>query len=126
MDKNGLTAHWYYSSGCNFACEFCYAFPRKIETKEIDEFKMIDSIKDAGFTFLVFTGEPLLRKKECLKVVRYACESGLKVGLDTNGILMDDSTLDFLKNTMFCWVFRSTRISRKFMTRWLGCPLTVA
>lgn len=90
-----LTAHWRYGDSCNANCGFCFGLPEEnIIERKIDEFKIIDKLVGAGFTHLCFTGgEPLLRKKELLPIIDYACTKGLKCLLDTNAAFLDDDVL---------------------------------
>ena len=80
---------------CNNRCRFCYAGcdgacgrldSPDIEAEKLE--KIIDIFKDeAQIPFFSFTGgEPLMRK-DLERLMRYACDKGLKINLVTNGTL---------------------------------------
>lgn len=95
------------SSNCDLQCRWCIGdelqdekhvlhLPNSIKGPLVDKIVRyiidvdidglgIDTVKFSGFI-----GEPLLYKKETLKAMRLLSEAGKKVGLFTNGVLMDD------------------------------------
>ena len=81
---------------CNFSCSFCIHTNRCKKYMSIDEFKhIINEIKGyTDYVYLHIMGEPLLHK-DVEKMIRYANDKGLMVGITTNGVLLDkhiDST----------------------------------
>jgi radical SAM protein with 4Fe4S-binding SPASM domain len=89
---------------CNIDCRYCYnkanAF---LERKEMSdaEFeavvrKIIQELDPCGVSFT--GGEPLLRKNLLIKCTSLLKENNIDVGMNTNGLLLDDQTIVDLKN----------------------------
>lgn len=80
---------------CNISCKHCYATSkygnRGREDLSLDNvFSIIDTLKGMGYTHVLFLGgEPLFRN-DILKIIEYTTNSGLKVMINTNGILLSD------------------------------------
>ena len=103
------------SSKCNLQCRWCIGdeiqeknrvmrLPDNINENNVDrlvdgiiKFRLndldIETVKFSGFI-----GEPLLNKSATLKAIRALIGEGLRVGLFTNGVLMDKSTWKTLVN----------------------------
>ena len=90
-------------SFCNLKCEHCigkeYRFKHRKYIAEAIMIKIMNEIiafnkgspnfKIQRIKFSGFYGEPLVNKKATLIGIRKAIEGGIKVGLFTNGVLMD-------------------------------------
>jgi len=77
---------------CNNDCSHCYnARPRDFPEYDTDQWKkVIDRLWQIGIPHLVFTGgEPTLRQ-DLPELVRYAQETGMVTGLNTNGRRLSD------------------------------------
>ena len=76
---------------CNLNCEFCICKDEKELTTE-DVKNKLDSCEDT----VIFTGgEPLLRD-DINELCKYAKERNLKVGINTNGILINRLNLELV------------------------------
>ena len=75
---------------CNLACSFCPKTNRKVEDMSYENFcKIIDQVVEyTSMIYLHVMGEPLLHQ-DVEKMIRYANEKGLMVGITTNGVLLD-------------------------------------
>lgn len=79
------------TSACNFECSFCPRTNKKVVNVNIDLVKQMVNegmFKNSFFVELQFEGEPLLypQLKEVAKIIK---DAGVKVGLSTNGFLID-------------------------------------
>lgn len=97
------------TSKCNRFCEYCFykqdkyrKKEDKIEAKKINDFLFF--LKKNGFNELTITGgEPLLRKKDTIKIIRNAKKLGYYTNLDTNGTLINKENFTaLLKSGLDC------------------------
>jgi AdoMet-dependent heme synthase len=96
-----LIISWNVTRECNMKCSHCYisATDKKLQnelsTKEAK--KLIDQIAEVSHPLLVLSGgEPLLRD-DIYELIRYGTSKGLKMGLGSNGSLIDGEVADKLK-----------------------------
>ncbi|GEM_PF-1118694 len=85
---------------CNMKCEFCGAYidtePQKLKANDID--KILHSGRKYGFRYTTFSGgEPLLYN-ELEEALKFADSNGFWVNITTNGLLISQETIDFLKD----------------------------
>jgi radical SAM protein with 4Fe4S-binding SPASM domain len=97
-----LIVSWNVTRKCNLKCSHCYinASPREsndeLNTEEAK--RMIDQICEVSRPMLVLSGgEPLLRK-DIFEIIRYGTEKGLRMGMGSNGGLIDKATAKKLKD----------------------------
>ena len=96
-----LILSWNVTRQCNLKCPHCYI---NADTKEpINELtteeakNLIDQICEVSKPLLVLSGgEPLLRQ-DVYELVRYGASKGLKMGLGSNGSLIDNDAAKKLK-----------------------------
>ena len=89
---------------CNMACKMCYVRKTKEEQEAISLLRTVEEwiqlgeqAKQAGMLYLLITGgEPFLYPgiQEVLKRLHYM---GLIISINTNGTLIDDQTIEWLK-----------------------------
>ncbi len=100
-----LVVNWHLTEVCNFKCDFCYAKWGKEKTPDLfrDEKKallLLDEIiilfnsikKQGGFSKLRINfagGEPLLYKKQLIKIIKETKKRGLETSIITNGYFID-------------------------------------
>jgi radical SAM protein with 4Fe4S-binding SPASM domain len=96
-----LVLSWNVTRKCNLKCPHCYINATEQEpineltTEEAKNF--IDQICGVSRPLLILSGgEPLLRK-DIYELVRYGALKGLKMGLGSNGSLIDDAAAKKLK-----------------------------
>ncbi|MGW8289556.1 MAG: radical SAM protein, partial [Candidatus Bathyarchaeia archaeon] len=89
-----LILSWNVTRQCNLKCPHCYI--NATGKKPINELtteeakKLIDQICEVSRPLLVLSGgEPLLRS-DIYELIRYGSSKGLKMGLGSNGSLIDD------------------------------------
>jgi radical SAM protein with 4Fe4S-binding SPASM domain len=96
-----LILSWNVTRECNLKCSHCYinAADKKLENElTIEEGKrLIDQICEVSKPLLVLSGgEPLLRS-DVYELIAYGSSKGLKMGLGSNGSLIDDVVAKKLK-----------------------------
>jgi radical SAM protein with 4Fe4S-binding SPASM domain len=96
-----LVISWNLTRKCNLKCPHCYInattqqLKNELTTEESKN--LIDQICEVSRPLLILSGgEPLLRK-DVFELVRYGAEKGLKMGLGSNGSLIDDAAAKSLK-----------------------------
>ena len=92
---------WNVTRECNMKCSHCYinATEKKLgnELTTQEGKNLIDQICQVSKPLLVLSGgEPLLRS-DIYELIRYGTSKGLKMGLGSNGSLIDDSVAAKLK-----------------------------
>ncbi len=84
---------------CNLNCKMCSIvnlLPQEEELSTVQIFHIIDEAKAYGIKKVLFTGgEPLLRK-DIYELCRYADKNRLQSIVTTNGLLLDERTVDAL------------------------------
>jgi radical SAM protein with 4Fe4S-binding SPASM domain len=96
-----LVVSWNVTSRCNLRCSHCYInagerqFGNELST---DAAKMlIHQITEVSKPLLILSGgEPILRE-DIFEIVRYGVDRGLKMGMGSNGMLIDDDIAKKLK-----------------------------
>lgn len=90
-----LVVSWNVTGKCNLKCAHCYI---NANAKEINELtteeakQLIDQIAEVSRPLLILSGgEPLLRS-DLYELIRYGTEKGLRMGLGSNGTLLDAAT----------------------------------
>ena len=88
-----LIISWNLTRNCNLKCQHCYINATHTELKNelnTDEAKeLIDQIVQVSRPLLILSGgEPLLRN-DVYEIIRYGNEKGLRMGLGSNGGLID-------------------------------------
>ena len=96
-----LIVSWNLTRKCNLKCSHCYINATQNELKgelNTEESKrLIDQIAEVSRPLLVLSGgEPLLRK-DVYELIRYGTEKGLRMGLGSNGGLIDAKAARDLK-----------------------------
>lgn len=83
---------------CNIDCHYCYQFDNHREGMSLETAKSsIDWLKSIGCRVIALMGgEPLVRRRFILDVIRYATENGDFVYLPTNGRLLTKDYIDAL------------------------------
>ncbi len=97
-----LVVSWNVTRKCNLKCSHCYINAAKEElsgelsTEEAKQ--LIDQICEVSRPLLILSGgEPLLRK-DMFELIRYGTEKGLRMGLGSNGSLLDGTAAKKLKD----------------------------
>ncbi len=96
-----LVMSWNVTRECNMKCSHCYinATEKKLEneltTKEAKN--LMDQIYQVSAPLLILSGgEPLLRP-DIFELIKYGARKGLKMGLGSNGSLIDEAVAQKLK-----------------------------
>ncbi|MGD6806495.1 MAG: radical SAM protein [Candidatus Bathyarchaeia archaeon] len=87
---------------CNMKCSHCYInaaekkLPNELSTEEAK--RLMDQIAEVSHPLLILSGgEPLLRE-DIYELIKYGNSKGLKMGLGSNGYLLDDAVAKKLKD----------------------------
>jgi len=96
-----LVVSWNVTRKCNLKCPHCYINATKEELSNelsTDEAKkLIDQICEVSKPLMILSGgEPLLRE-DIFELIRYGTEKGLRMGLGSNGALIDTAAAKKLK-----------------------------
>jgi radical SAM protein with 4Fe4S-binding SPASM domain len=96
-----LVVSWNVTRKCNLKCPHCYINATNEELNNelsTEEAKMlIDQISEVSRPLLILSGgEPLLRQ-DVFELIRYGTEKGLRMGLGSNGSLIDEAAAAKLK-----------------------------
>ena len=96
-----LILSWNVTRECNMKCHHCYINAN--DKKQINELStregklLMDQIYEVSRPLLVLSGgEPLLRS-DIFELIEYGSSKGLKMGLGSNGYLIDDKVAKKLK-----------------------------
>jgi radical SAM protein with 4Fe4S-binding SPASM domain len=98
-----LVLSWNVTRKCNLKCSHCYinAAPREYTDELTTEEgkRLIDQICEVSHPLLILSGgEPLLRT-DIYELIEYGTRKGLRMGLGSNGTLIDDSVAKKLKQS---------------------------
>ncbi|MEM3379038.1 MAG: radical SAM protein [Candidatus Bathyarchaeia archaeon] len=96
-----LVLSWNFTRKCNLKCAHCYINATAQElTDELtteESKRLIDQICEVSRPLLILSGgEPLLRP-DVYEIIRYGASKGLKMGLGSNGSLINDVAARLLK-----------------------------
>ena len=104
----GPVVIWNLIRRCNLACKHCYTtsadihFPGELTTDEV--FTVMDDLHAFGVRVLILSGgEPLLRKDIHI-IAQRAKDMGFYVGLSSNGVLIDHTTVGEIADTGYDYV----------------------
>jgi MoaA/NifB/PqqE/SkfB family radical SAM enzyme len=96
-----MRVYWDITKGCNLRCIYCYNREFYDNRKECDlRFEtiedVVDQMKANDVDYVHFMGgEPFLRS-DFSRILTECDESGIDVGIATNGTLLDDAKMDHL------------------------------
>jgi len=98
-----LIMSWNVTRECNMKCSHCYinATDKKIDNEltTIEAKKLMDQIYQVSRPLLILSGgEPLLRP-DIFELINYGSKIGLKMGLGSNGSLINESVSKKLKES---------------------------
>jgi AdoMet-dependent heme synthase len=98
-----LVMSWNVTRECNMKCSHCYinATEKKIDNELTTEEakKLMDQICQVSKPLLILSGgEPLMRS-DIFELIEYGASKGLKMGLGSNGSLIDDHVAAKLKES---------------------------
>jgi len=82
---------WNVTSGCNFSCKHCYipSAGQDLTTEEGEE--LISQLEELGVEELYLSGGEPLHRNDIFHLMECAADSGLEVGVITNGWLITPS-----------------------------------
>ncbi len=91
---------WGITRACNLRCVHCYASATPgADANELtyeEGIALLDDLKAFNVPAVLFSGGEPLARPDCLKLIAYAKNIGLRCTLSTNGLLIDDATADRL------------------------------
>ncbi len=115
--RNALKIDLYLTHNCNFRCLYCYLGEKQNKIVSDDTLNSAiefvnNNFNDEKFIFLTFIGgEPLLQKNQIINVANKIHKNypnlreRVHFNIVTNGYLLDDDFIEFLKRNYFYMVF---------------------
>jgi radical SAM protein with 4Fe4S-binding SPASM domain len=89
---------------CPLECQHCYnnlpmgdLAARKRELTKEEYFKLLGDLAEMGVIWLLFTGGEIFARKDFLEIYAFAKQKGFLITLFTNGILINESIADYLR-----------------------------
>ena len=89
---------------CPLECRHCYnnlpmgdLGARNRELTKTEYFSILDELADMGVFWLLFTGGEIFARKDFLEIYTYAKGKGFLITLFTNGILVNEKIVDYLR-----------------------------
>lgn len=112
---------------CNFRCKMCRGVNENYKPKEeigFDYMKtIIDQMREVKIPYLTLGGgEPFLRYDFVLKTIDYANKLGIKVGILTNGSLVDEERLSELSEIGIHRIAFSLDAANRDIHDWFRMP----
>lgn len=98
MNSTISECHWEITKNCNLVCIHCISSTgtkRELNTKNALE--AIDNLADWGCRELYITGGEPLTRKDIFAILKKAKEKKFKIGLLTNGILINKRNIEEIK-----------------------------
>ena len=92
--------YWYLSFRCNLACEHCSVFssPYVDTSNDLgteDAMSVIEQMVELNVRTAIMSGGEVLFRPDALEILKATVDADLRVGLETNGLLITDEFLDF-------------------------------
>ncbi len=95
-------ANWIITAQCNCKCPFCelgienkYKPEEEVSTERA--FELIDEMKEMGIKYLTLSGGEVFLRKDVYEIIVRLKEAGIKVGIVTNGLLLNSLKEDKFK-----------------------------
>lgn len=89
---------------CPLECQHCYnnlpmgdLAARNRELSKEEYFAILDELADMGVFWLLFTGGEIFARKDFQEIYTYAKRKGFLITLFTNGILINEKIVDYLR-----------------------------
>ncbi|WP_435640211.1 radical SAM protein [Micavibrio aeruginosavorus] len=86
-----------YAARCNMPCQFCYIPFNGVRTALADRLVAIDRVAAMGAELITFGGGDPLLDRDLEAVFAHTASHGIKIQLDTNGLLLNTDTLPLLQ-----------------------------
>ena len=92
------TCHWEITKRCNLSCGHCISSAgKKSELDTTKALKIIDILNNLGYQELYITGGEPLTRKDIFKILARAKKYKFKIGLLTNGMLINNKNIKEIK-----------------------------
>ncbi len=88
IDWHGRVSVVFFLRGCPFRCPYCQNYELLVESNIVDVSVLEAAIKKSKpfvSSMVLSGGEPLMQKKACMHLARFAKDNGLLVGIHTCG-----------------------------------------
>lgn len=94
--------YWYLSFRCNLACEHCSVFssPFVDTSQDLDTesaLNVVDQMVELNVRTAILSGGEVLFRPDALEIMQACFDRGLRVSLETNGLLISDDLIAFAK-----------------------------
>lgn len=94
--------YWYLTFRCNLACQHCSVFSSpEVDTSNdltTDEAMLvIEQLVELDVGTALISGGEALYRPDAMRILRATTAAGVKVGLETNGLLISDEFIEFAR-----------------------------
>lgn len=91
----------YLTNACNLRCPHCYMSSGKSEKKELKKeewFSILEELKANNIREVIFSGGEIRMYNECFSVIKHAKQIGMRVRINTNGVLWEKEEVEYIKD----------------------------
>ncbi|MFC1723770.1 radical SAM protein, partial [Nanoarchaeota archaeon] len=100
IPENGGRALWEITNNCNYRCGYCIFSAdngqAEGELTTDEAFKVLDGLKERGFSHIKFTGGEPFKRKDFMDILARSCEMGFEVDVSTNASLITPTKAETL------------------------------
>jgi radical SAM protein with 4Fe4S-binding SPASM domain len=94
--------YWYLTFRCNLACQHCSVFSSPdVDTSEdlttAEAMQVIDQMVELGVGTALMSGGEVLYRPDAMEILRATAAAGVRIGLETNGLLITDEFIAFAR-----------------------------
>ena len=98
--KAPVSVVWSLSYRCNLRCMHCYQNAGRPSADELtieEQFNIVDEMARAGVSLVVLSGGEPLTNPNLGRLIERIRKHGMTVSIDSNGVLLDRATVNYLK-----------------------------
>lgn len=100
--KAPVSVVWSLSYGCNLRCMHCYQNASRPSSDELtldQQLNVVDQMARAGVSMVVLSGGEPLTNPNLDRLIKRIRQYDMAISVDSNGVLMERKTVEFLKRS---------------------------